>query len=603
MRSKSISVRSSVAGLSSGLPWGIECNANTVTPHMSARDMPMRVHPPLVIPELLSKSLTSSGAVDASKGTRAVPKHGSASTATLAATLAVAMAVVAMAVASERAIRKLAPWRFGASRSAPSSHTEATRKAWRPVPVSLLDISRVQTASSKRRLLGRIPRVENREARTADTWTTFGARLRLRARERSSRRAARFAKRASAANRSTAPTSPTAMMMHNLPTPHLHQYSAVPPLQRPTKDSCACTFAKWIFMGCTAMRTMRIVEPPTASDEMDAPLPPECRTGADSSTSPVSVVVELDASPPPQETAPSPHSPARVAECTRAPFQRAETTERMATLVSAVHQAYLTMVHRGHFVADDFHTGLGLVELGADSPDFDVMGVSTNAITILRRVLPEQIFECCMPYEAAVVASAALLVSYKIRCESAQFWHRQVAVEVLTVVLGEAAQQPTGDKIDADVEAGEAWIAANWNLYALVNDGLYWHFESELSRYHANEQITFFELIGCLSAGAFVHRAAATNPEADVLEDIASHVGVARLGQALALVERLHTRGARARDHSRAGDQPPDRVPCRSLRTAREMGGRDARLQCRPPANVRSKSRLQSYLSKAFPCV
>tara|TARA_B110000046_G_scaffold155130_1_gene165330 strand:- start:3897 stop:4736 length:840 start_codon:yes stop_codon:yes gene_type:complete len=204
----------------------------------------------------------------------------------------------------------------------------------------------------------------------------------------------------------------------------------------------------------------------------------------------------------------------------------------MATLASAVHQAYLTMVHRGHFESNDFHTVL----VEADSPDFDVMGVSTNAITILRLVLPEQILEFGVPYEAAVIASAALLVSYKLICESARFWHRQVAIAVLEIVRGEAVQQLTNDKMDADVEAGEAWIVANWNLYALVNDGPYWHFESELSRYHANGQITFFELIGCLSAGAFVHRAAATNPSTDVLEDIASRVGVARLGQALALV-------------------------------------------------------------------
>lgn len=112
-----------------------------------------------------------------------------------------------------------------------------------------------------------------------------------------------------------------------------------------------------------------------------------------------------------------------------------------------------------------------------------------------------------------------------------------ICASVVIYAMGPAAAVHHNDhpKLFRDVEAAEAWLCVHYNLFALVDEGPYWYFESELSRYHTDGRLTIEETLACLAAGFFLYDAAAGNPTKDVIESIGERATTKHIGHGLAV--------------------------------------------------------------------
>ena len=212
----------------------------------------------------------------------------------------------------------------------------------------------------------------------------------------------------------------------------------------------------------------------------------------------------------------------------------------MAELVKGIHVAYDGVVHAGGFMCTDFHVEEKTQRIaGFISPSLDMMGVKTCSMTLLRRVVPEYMLTDSIPYEAYILASACLMIAYKLRSEGCfvKDTRGSICASVAIYVMGPAAAVHHDDhfKLFRDVERAEAWLCIHYNLFALVDEGPYWYFESELSRYHTEGRLPTEETLSCLAGGFFLYDAAAGNPAKDVIEYIGERATTKHIGHGLAV--------------------------------------------------------------------
>ena len=223
----------------------------------------------------------------------------------------------------------------------------------------------------------------------------------------------------------------------------------------------------------------------------------------------------------------------------RPPYANARARRNVAELVKGIHFAYESVVSAGGFVCTDFDVYSEIQNAaGLLCPSLDMMGVQMCSMTLLRRVVPEYLITDGIPYEGYILAAACLMVCYKLRSEGCFLnTSGSICASVAIYVMGPAAAAHHTDhfKLFRDVEAAEAWLCTRYNLFALIDKGPYWYFESELSRYHTEGRLTIEETLACLAAGFFLYGAAAENPTKDVIECIGQRATTKKIGHGLAV--------------------------------------------------------------------
>ena len=228
-------------------------------------------------------------------------------------------------------------------------------------------------------------------------------------------------------------------------------------------------------------------------------------------------------------------APSQRASVERLPCTEPETCATAARVVQLLHNAYVQLVRENAFVATD-------IDLHAQEPEQDPMGVLTSAITFARVVFASKLIRGpTLNIDVRVGLAAVLYIAYKFcadpgaNCPCASW---VVLTHFLTA--GEVVRISRANATNVMI-ATETELLNGTPVHDIMNRNPYRAFETELHRRmllsdRDGVRYSEDEFVLALGAGYFYYHAAAANPSCDVLTWMGRTLTSDAIGEALAVV-------------------------------------------------------------------